>query len=124
MTIQKEEAIEILIEAIELINRTEEKDIVTYYVSECIKYMLSIRDDISEKEMEKIAEKISIEGGELVMSVAERLRKEGEERGIEQEKRKSAKIDIIKGYSTEIIMEMTGLTEKEIEELRKEMLKN
>ncbi|MGO1652550.1 MAG: hypothetical protein ACTH0S_04755, partial [Senegalia sp. (in: firmicutes)] len=59
-----------------------------------------------------------------VMSVAERLRKEGEERGIEQEKRKSAKIDIIKGYSTEIIMEMTGLTEKEIEELRKEMLKN
>ncbi|MGO1370845.1 MAG: hypothetical protein ACTHVE_03220 [Senegalia sp. (in: firmicutes)] len=124
MTIQKEEAIEILIEAIELINRTEEKDIVTYYVSECIKYMLSIRDDISEKEMEKIADKISIEGGELVMSVAERLRKEGEERGIEQEKRKSAKIDIIKGYSTEIIMEMTGLTEKEIEELRKEMLKN
>lgn len=124
----REEAIEILIEAIELINRTEEKDIVTYYVSECIKYMLSIRDDISEKEMEKIAEKISIEGGELVMSVAERLRKEGEERGIQrgmqQEKRKSAKIGIIKGYSTEIIMDMTGLTEKQIEEVRKEMLEN
>lgn len=124
----KEEAIEILIEAIELINRTEEKDIVTYYVSECIKYMLSIRDDISEKEMEKIAEKISIEGGELVMSVAERLRKEGEERGIQRgiqkEKRKSAKIGIIKGYSTEIIMDMTGLGEKEIEKIRKEMLEN
>ena len=129
MTIQKEEAIEILIEAIELINRTEEKDIVTYYVSECIKYMLSIRDDISEKEMEKIAEKISIEGGELVMSVAERLRKEGEERGIEIGEERGAKKERIKlakdmienSEPLEKIIQYTKLDIKEIEIIKLQM---
>ncbi|MGO1479227.1 Rpn family recombination-promoting nuclease/putative transposase [Senegalia sp. (in: firmicutes)] len=125
----KEEAIEILIEAIELINRTEEKDIVTYYVSECIKYMLSIRDDISEKEMEKIADKISIEGGELVMSVAERLRKEGEERGIEIGEERGAKKERIKlakdmienSEPLEKIIQYTKLDIKEIEIIKLQM---
>lgn len=124
--VSKDEAIKILEEAIELINDTEEKDQVTYYISACIRYILSIRDDISEKEMEKIAGKISIEGGELVMSVAERLRQEGEEKGRQEGRqeglKKAAKKSIIKGYATEEIADITGLTEKEIEEIRGEML--
>lgn len=128
--VSKEEAIEILEEAIELINKTEEKDQVTYYVSACIRYILSVRDDISEREMETIAGKISIEGGELVMSVAERLRQEGLEAGRQEgleegeliRAKKSAKKAIIKGYPTEEIADITGLTEKEIEGIREEML--
>lgn len=123
----KEEAIEILIEAINLINRTEEKDVATYYVSECIRYMLSIREDITEKEMENIAEKISVEGGELVMSVAERLRQEGEQRGVakgiekgriegeKREKVRTAKNLISMGLTMEQIIKATELTKKEIE---------
>lgn len=117
----REEAIQILIEAIELINRTEEKDVATYYVSECIRYMLSIRDDISEKEMEKIAERISIEGGELVMSVAERLRQEGMEEGAKREKIRTVKSLISMGLTIDQIIKATGLTRKEIEIIKLQM---
>ena len=128
----KKEAIEILVEAIQLINQVEEKDSITYYVSECIRYMLSIRDDISEKEMKKIAERISKEGGELVMSVAERLRQEGLKEGLEQgiekgakkEKIRLAKKVIIKGYDLNEIIDLTGLTEKEIQKVKEEMLES
>lgn len=125
----REEAIQILIEAISLINRTEEKDLVTYYVSECIRYMLSIRDDISEKEMEKIAEKISIEGGELVVSVAERLRQEGREKGRQEglelgrlkKAQQIAKDMIIEGKPIDKILKYTGLDVKDIAKIKEEM---
>lgn len=122
----REEAIEILIEAIELINRTEKKDQITYYVSACIRYMLSVREDISEKEMVKIAEKISIEGGELVMSVAERLRQEGieegKQEGIQEGIRMTAKTMIIEGEPIDKIIRFTRLTIEQIEEVKEEML--
>lgn len=68
------------------------------------------------------------------MTILEQREQKGIQQGIEQgieqgmkagrqeEKRKSAKTGIIKGYDIEIIMDMTGLTEEEIEEVRKEML--
>ena len=114
----RDEAAEILEEAIELIEKTQDKDQITYYVSACIRYILSIRDDISEKEMQKIAEKISIEGGELVMSVAERLRQEGLEEGIKT----TAKTMIVEGEPMEKIMRYTRLTKEKIEEIKEEML--
>lgn len=128
----KDEILSIIVEAVELLMEIEQKDTVTYYISECIKYVLSIRDDISEVEIKNVVEKISIEGGELVMSVAERLIEQGLEQGLKQglelgarkEKIKAAKTGIIKGYSMEIIMDMTGLTEEEIEEVRQEMLRS
>lgn len=126
----KEEAIGILKEAIDLIRGAKEKDEITYYVSACIRYMLSVRDDISEEEMYKIANKISIEGGELVMTVAERLKQEGLEEGRKKvleegemiRARKAARNAIIKGYATEEIADITGLTEKEVDDIRDEML--
>ncbi len=127
----KAEQIEILEEAIRLIEETEEQDQITYYVSACIRYILSIRDDISEKEMKEIAEQISIEGGELVMSVAERLRQEGIEKGIAEGiaegiakgLKKTAKNMIVEGESVDRIIRYTGLSKEEIEEIKKEMLK-
>lgn len=118
----KEEVIEILIEAIELLDRIERKDIVTYSVSECIKYVLSIRDDISEIEIKNVAEKISIEGGELVMSVAERLIEQGREEGAKKEKIRTAKRLMDLRLSVEQIMEATGLTKEEIEIIRLQRL--
>ena len=115
----REEAIEILEEAITLIKESKEKDEITYYVSACITYMLNVRDDITEKEMYEIAGKISIEGGELVMTVAEKLREEG----ILGEKRKLAKNLIVMGDPVAKIAMVTGLKEKEIEEIKKEMSK-
>ena len=115
----REESIGILMEAIALINKTQEKDDMAYYVSACIRYILSVRNDISKNEMAKIAEQISIEGGELVMSVAEKLRQEG----IDDRMNILAKTMIVDGEPIEKIIRYTGLTEEEIEDVKKVMLK-
>ena len=127
----RSEAEAILIEALELIEKVKEKDQVTYYVAACIRYILSVRSDISEKEMKQIAEQISIEGGELVMSVAERLRQEGIEEGKEEgiedgmfkKAKKMAKKMIINGEPLEKIISYTELSIEEINEIREEMLR-
>ena len=103
----------------ELINETEEKDDITYYVSACIRYILSVRDDISKNEMAKIAEQISTEGGELVMSVAERLIQES----LEERMNIIAKTMIVEGEPIDKIMLYTRLTKEGIEEIKEELLK-
>ena len=122
------EAEEILIEAVELIEKAKEKDQVTYYVSACIRYMLSVRSDISEKEMKQIAEQISVEGGELVMSVAEKLRQEGVEEGREkareEENKITAKTMIVEGEPMDKIIRYSRLTKEEIDKIRKEIREN
>lgn len=119
----REEAIEILEEAITLIKESKEKDEITYYVSACIIYMLNVRDDITEEEMYEIAGKISVEGGELVMTVAERMKQESLEKGREEERRKLAKNLLVMGDPVAKIAMVTGLEEKEIEEMKKEINK-
>ena len=76
--------------------------------------------------MVKIAEKISIEGGELVMSVAERLRQEGieegKQEGIQEGIRMTAKTMIIEGEPIDKIIRYTRLSNEQIEEIKEEML--
>ena len=120
----REEAIEILEEAIDLIHKSKEKDEITYYISACIRYILSVRDDISKEEMHEIAGKISIEGGELVMTIAEKLREEGKELARKEEKESLAKNLLVMGdYSVAKIAMVSGLTEKEIKDIKKDINK-
>ena len=90
--------------------------------------MLSVRNDISEKEMKQIAEQISVEGGELVMSVAERLRQEGIEEGREkareEENKITAKTMIVEGEPMDKIIRYSRLTKEEIDKIRKEIREN
>ncbi len=72
--------------------------------------------------MIKIAGMISVEGSALVMTAADKLIEEGIEKGMERGIEKVAKNAIIKGLDIQDIMELTGLTKKEIERIRKEML--
>ena len=78
---------------------------------------------MSKQEMVKIAKQISIEGGELVMSVAEQLRQEGKQEGIQEGIKRTAKIMIVEGAPTDRIKTYTGLTEEEIDEIKKEILR-
>lgn len=72
--------------------------------------------------MVKMAGQISIEGGELVMSVAEQLRQEGKiegrQEGIEEGIKRTAKIMIVDGEAIEKIIRYTRLTEEEIDEIK------
>ena len=91
----KDELIDIFTEAIILFTKNRDKDMVKVYVMESITYILGVRDDITEKELVEIAGKISTEGGDLVMTVAERLREEGEIKSM----RKSIKLALFNRFN-------------------------
>lgn len=91
-------------------------------VGACIKYILELRDDITEEELQMIAGEIIPTGSEVVMTVAEELRAEGEQRGIEEGLRIVAKHMIVEGEPIDNVMEYTRLTDKEIDEIKKEMV--
>ena len=80
-------------------------------------YMLNATKITSDKYKE-IMETISTQAEQQFVSTAQRLRYEGIEKGIEKGNRKTAMKMIVKGYSNEIIAELTDLSELEIENLR------
>lgn len=51
----------------------------------CLRYILSVRNDIDKDELIQIADQISVEGSELVMTVADKLRQEGKQEQIRKE---------------------------------------
>jgi predicted transposase/invertase (TIGR01784 family) len=66
-------------------------------------------------------EKSKIEGGEIMETLGQRLRDEGEKKGL-KEGVKKAKLEIAKrmledGFSIESIVKYTGLTEDEVKAL-------
>jgi len=50
---------------------------MTRHLESFIRYIMSIRDDIKERDLCEVLEKNSKIGSEIVMSLAERLRQEG-----------------------------------------------
>ncbi len=88
--------------------------------------MLDIRNDLPKEDLQKIAGEVTLEGSELVMTVAEEIRQEGLESGVKKGELKRAKATaknmIVDGESIEKIMRYTELSKEEIEEIKKEML--
>lgn len=117
----KKEALEVFKEAMQLLVTIRATEGVTNIVEACIRYMLEIRDDLPEEELQKIAGETVPEGSEFVMTVAERLRQEGKQNGIEEEKRNLAKNLLLMGDPIAKIAMVTGLTEKEIDEIKKDI---
>lgn len=118
----KDKVIEILVEGFKLLDEMIEKDTTTHYIESCIRYVLSIRNDIDRDEMIQIANKVSVEGSELVMTIADQLRQEGKQEGRQEGITKVVKNAIVKGLKVEDIVDLTGLTKKEIDSIRKDML--
>ena len=73
--------------------------------------------------MVEIAGRISAEGGELVMSIAEKLRQEGLHEGRKETSKNIAKNMIADGESVEKIVRYTRLTLEEVAEVKEELLK-
>ncbi|HHX61932.1 MAG TPA: Rpn family recombination-promoting nuclease/putative transposase [Epulopiscium sp.] len=85
-----------------------------------------MRNDIDKDELIQIADQISVEGSELVMTIADKIREEGKLEGKlegkQEEIRKVVKNAIVKRMDIEDIMDLTGMTEGEIDNISKEML--
>lgn len=90
----KSEIMDMFTEAITIFTKNKEIDMVEHYIVETVMYILNARSDLSEKELFEIAGKISKEGGELVMSVAEKLRQEGMQEGKQEGIREGERIAI------------------------------
>jgi predicted transposase/invertase (TIGR01784 family) len=99
---------------------TQEKNKILFFLM----YITEIRDMPLDKLQEKLKES-KIEGGDLMPSLAQRLREEGERVGVkkgvkEGEKKKakeSARRMLDDDFPVESIVKYTGLTEKEVKEL-------
>lgn len=115
----EEEKVELGKEAFKLLVKMKGSESTVYIVSACIKYLLSIGDSTIRKTLEKIADSIHEDGGELIMTVAEELRQEGELKRA----RETAKEMLKDELPLEAVAKYSKLPLEEVKELKKELLK-
>ena len=112
---------ETILRAIEYLVELEDKQTGIEYFETLMRYIFSTKANMTDVDVKNIIEKIENtypEGSEVVMTLAENFRNEGIIKGLERVVQKS----IIKGLTTEDIIEITGLKKEDIEDIRKKML--
>jgi predicted transposase/invertase (TIGR01784 family) len=82
-------------------------------------YIIWAREDITEEDIEQVEKEIAIENGGVIMSLGQKLIEKGKIEG----KIETAKKMLKARLQIEQIVEFTGLSIEEIEELKKEMKK-
>ena len=112
------------------------------YLETIVRYMLSARGDIEFEEVKREVQKKSMEGSDIIMTIAEKLikegmekgikegmekgmkegmkegKKEGIEKGMKESMEKVAKKMLAEGESIEKIARYTGLSRDDIEKLQ------
>ncbi len=83
----------------------------TDYLETMVRYIISAREDISYKEIHGAVKNVSPKGGEMLMTIAEKLRNEGKKEGLEKgmEMTLSALQAFREGKDLEEVMNLTGL---------------
>lgn len=117
--------IETILRAIEYLMELEDKQTGIEYFETLMRYIFSARIDLTKEAANKIIKSIENtypEGSEVIMTLAEKFREEGKVEGEKSSMEKVVKKSIIKGLTTEDIIEITGLRKEEVEEIRKKML--
>ena len=113
---------------VELTNKMQDKEKADEVFEICLKYLLDTKDDIEIEEMEKVAKEESVERGELIMSIAEKLREEGIEKGIEKGKLEGEKelvLEILnQRFGEKFNKELEGKIKKANEEVINKIKKN
>lgn len=92
----------------------------TDYLETLIRYIFNAREDLSYVDVHSAVKKASPKGGEMLMTIAEKLRNEGREIGKEEGKEKVALQMLLENEPVEKITRYTGLTKDRIEELRRQ----
>jgi predicted transposase/invertase (TIGR01784 family) len=68
-------------------------------------------------QLNQMLEESKIEGGDLMQTLAQQLKKEGIKEGKKEEKLETAKRMLLNNFSVEQVISVTGLTEKEVKTL-------
>lgn len=121
----KEEIKELLSEAIRLMMKLRLAGESEMIIKALINYLIWKREDITPEEMSRIAGSISVEGSELVMTLAEQLIQKGEQIGLQEGELKKAKEMaknlLVMGDPIAKIVMVTGLSEEEVLTIKKEI---
>lgn len=120
-------------ETIIALDQLEKQEKGIEYFETFIRYIMNARKDLELKTVYEIVKEISFERSELIMTIAEKLIKEGIEKGIEKGMEKGMEKGIEKGMEKgklevarnlldlglkiDKIIKATGLTEEEIKKL-------
>jgi len=72
--------------AFELLVGIKDKKTFNELFESCMLYLMYTRDDINIEKVKEVAKKVMDERGELIMTIAEKLKNEGMEKGIEKGK--------------------------------------
>jgi len=83
-----------LIKAFEFLVGIKDKKTFDELFESCMLYLMYTRDDINIEKVEEVAKKVMDERGELIMTIAEKLKNEGMEKG-KLEERKELIIEIL-----------------------------
>ena len=84
-----------------------------------VRYIINARDDMSYTDMHEAVKNVSPKGGELLMTIAEKLRKEGREEGIEIGEKKGREEGKEEGLETALIALQAFREGKDFEEVMK-----
>ncbi|MCK4761531.1 MAG: hypothetical protein KAW12_04965, partial [Candidatus Aminicenantes bacterium] len=90
----------------------KEKEKILFFLT-----YISETKDMAPEKLEKILKESEIEGGDIMPTLAQRLRDEGKEKGMKEGKTETARRMLNDDFSIESIVKYTGLTKKEINAL-------
>ena len=121
-SVNREDFKERFIEALEVLEKLRKQNKGIEYFETMIRYILAAKENMDVEDLKKLSNKISSKRGEEIMTIAEKLKQEGIEEGIEKGKRKRdieiAKKMLSKGIDIPDIIEITDLDKNKIEEIK------
>jgi predicted transposase/invertase (TIGR01784 family) len=98
-----------------------DKTKVSEYLEVLLRYLLNSAGELPKEALREQVTSILEEGGDIMQTIAQQLREEGikigEEKGIEKEKKETAKKMLEDGLPIDTISKYTGLTEKKVKKL-------
>jgi len=94
-----------------------EKLTATKYVMRSLEYLADVGYHTPE-DLLTTFEKVSAKLKETMLTTAQQLEQRGEQRGMQQEKLGIARNMLVKGYSSEVVTELTGLSREALNKLQ------
>jgi predicted transposase/invertase (TIGR01784 family) len=98
-----------------------DKRFTSLYLEVLVKYLTRSARSLPEKELNEAVTQLFEGGGDLMETIAEKWKKEGKKEGKEEgkkeEKLETAKRMLLNNFSVEQVINITGLTEKEVKAL-------
>ena len=108
-------------EIIELFNELTDEGKAQRYFEVVISYVMHAREGFEPEELLQIASEVSAERGEMIMTIAEKLKKEGIIEGMKEGKIEIARKMLKSGMGIEQVVKFTELTEARIRILQAEI---